>query len=126
MDEMTEEEGTFSTNYTVEVPGGKSSIAVSIMRVIPAICLLILSLISYLIGIILTLTIIGAIAGIPIIIGTYAADAVALMVLINMRERLYRVTCPGCEKKRWIMPAVRERFLCKGCEGIVDVVRRDK
>ncbi len=121
MDETTLEAGKSSAGYTVEVPGGKSSIAASILRVIPAVCLLVLSLLSYLVGILLTLTILGAVVGIPIIIGTYAADAVALMVLINMREKLHRVECPGCGKKRFIMPNLREQFLCKGCGSIVTI-----
>ena len=122
MDEMTEQTGTSSPRCTVEVPGGKCSIAVSLLRAVPAVSLLVFSLLFYLAGILLTLTILGAVIGIPIIIATYAVDAVALSVLINMRERLCRVKCPGCGRKRFIMPAVRQRFLCKRCGRVVNVL----
>ncbi|MDH3974827.1 MAG: hypothetical protein OEV42_11160 [Deltaproteobacteria bacterium] len=107
--------------YTVEVKGGKTLLPFSIMRAIFALVLLVLSLASYLIGILLTLTIIGALVGIPIIISTYAIDALALMMLINMREKVYTLKCPVCERKRWVMPAIKAFFYCKSCASRVNV-----
>ena len=122
MDEMLAADKSLSTGYAVEVAGGKSPLVISLLRAVPAACLLVLSLVFYLAGLLLTLTILGAVIGIPILIGTYAIDAVALTVLIHMREKLHRVKCPGCGKGRFVMPAVRERFLCKGCRRVVNLV----
>ena len=108
--------------YEVIVRGGKTFLPLSVLRAIFAVSLLVLSLASYLVGILLTLTIIGSIVGIPIIISTYAIDALALMMLINMREKVHHVKCPSCGKKRWIMPAIKEFFYCEACGSRIDVV----
>lgn len=107
--------------FNIEVKGGKTFLPFSIFRAIFAFSLLILSLVSYLVGILLTLTIIGALVGIPIIISTYAIDALALMMLIHMREKVHHVKCPSCERKRWIMPVIKEFFYCKSCGSRVNV-----
>jgi len=111
--------------YTIEVRGGNTLLPFSILRAVIALSLLIISLASYLVGILLTLTIIGALIGIPIIISTYAADALALMVLINMREKVYHLKCPSCEKNRWIMPVIKDFFYCKSCGSRINVIMRE-
>lgn len=111
--------------FTVEVRGGKTFLPFSILRALFALILLILSLASYLVGILLTLTVIGALVGIPIIISTYAIDALALMMLINMREKVYHVKCPSCGRKRWIMLAIKEFYYCKSCRSRVNVAIKE-
>ena len=76
--------------------------------------LLVLSLIAYLAGLALSLTIIGAIIGIPIIISTYVFDAFLIAMLFNSKAHLKRVPCPSCNKKKLIVTDVMETLSC-GC-----------
>lgn len=112
-------------DFTVEVSGGKTLIVFSILRALAAVPVLLLSLVLYFTGVVLTLTIIGALIGVPLIIATYAVDMITLAVLINMREKLHRVVCPKCSKKRFVMQAFKDRFVCKRCGSYIMVVVKD-
>ena len=109
-------------DFTVEVGGGKTLVVFSIARAILAVPILLISLALYLTGIFLTVTIIGALVGIPLIAATYGVDMLALVVLINLRERLHRVTCPACSRKRFVVYSVKERFVCKRCKSCIMLV----
>lgn len=109
-------------SFTVKVKGGKSSPFAAVIRAISAVFILVASLTFYLLGILLTLTVIGALIGIPLIIATYAIDAVALAIFINLREKIYSITCPKCAKKRFVMPALKPGFICKRCLSRIRVV----
>ena len=108
--------------FTVEVSGGKTLVVFSILRALLAVPILLLSLALYLAGILLTVTIIGALVGIPLIAATYGIDMLALVVLIKLREKLHRVTCPACSRKRFVVYSVKESFVCKGCGSYIRLV----
>ena len=91
------------------------------LRAATAIFVLIASLLLYLTGILLTLTIIGALIGIPLIMATYVIDAIAIMALMNMREKIHIVRCPECSKRLFVMISLRERFVCKRCKNNIKV-----
>ncbi len=110
-------------DFTIEVSVGKTLVLFSILRAILAVPILLISLALYLTGIFLTVTIIGAIVGIPLIAATYGVDILALVVLIKLRERLHRVTCPACSKKRFVVYSVRDRFVCKRCKSYIMLVK---
>ncbi|MEE8423393.1 MAG: hypothetical protein V3S49_02525 [Thermodesulfobacteriota bacterium] len=94
---------------------------VAALKIIIAIVVLILSLLLYLTGLILTLTIIGAIIGIPIILSTYAIDILALGVLMHPRSRAIKTACPNCEKGKYVIPFIMESFRCKKCKQLIKV-----
>ncbi len=121
MEDRVGEKGV-EPDFTVEVIGGKTLVVFSIMRAILAVPILLISLALYLTGILLTLTIIGALVGIPLIAATYGVDMLALVVLINLREKLHWVTCPTCSKKRFVVYSVRDRFVCKRCKSYIKLV----
>jgi len=73
---------------------------------------LLLSLSVYLVGLALSLTIIGAIIGIPIIVSTYVVDAFLIAMLFNSKAHLKRVRCPSCNKKKLIVTDVMETLSC--------------
>lgn len=92
------------------------------LRAILAVPILLISLALYLAGILLTVTIIGALVGIPLIAATYGIDMLALIVLIKLREKLHRITCPKCSCKRFVVYSVKDRFICKGCKSYIKLV----
>lgn len=94
---------------------------IAALKIIVAIVVLILSLLLYLTGLILTLTIIGAIIGIPIILSTYAIDILALGVLMHPRSRAIKTACPNCGKGKYIIPFIMESFRCKKCKQRIKV-----
>ena len=109
-------------DFTIEVSVGKTLVLFSILRAILAVPMLLISIALYLSGILLTFTIIGALLGIPLIAATYGIDMLALVVLINLREKLHWVTCPACSKKRFVVYSVKDRFVCKRCKSYIMLV----
>lgn len=108
--------------FTVELSGGKTLVLYSILRAILAVPILLISLALYLTGILLTVTIIGALVGIPLIATTYGIDMLALVVLIKLREKLHRVNCPACSRKRFVVYSVKDSFVCKRCKSYIRLV----
>ncbi len=94
---------------------------IAALKIIIAVTILLFSLLLYLTGLILTLTIIGALIGIPIILSTYALDILALAVLMNPRNRAIKTTCPNCGKGKYIIPFTMESFRCKKCKYLIKV-----
>jgi DNA-directed RNA polymerase subunit RPC12/RpoP len=94
---------------------------IAALKVIIAVIILLLSLLLYLAGLILTLTIIGAILGIPIILSTYALDVLALAVLMNPRRRAIKTACPNCGKGKYVIPFAMESYRCKRCKRAVQI-----
>ena len=92
---------------------------VAVLKVAAALIILPFSLIIYLAGILLTLTIIGAIIGIPLILSTYAIDVLAFSALMNPRGKITRVSCPNCGKGKYIIPYSMDLFSCKKCKKLV-------
>jgi hypothetical protein len=109
-------------DFVVEVSGGKTLVVFSVLRAILALPILLVSLVLYLTGILLTVTIIGALVGIPLIAATYGIDMLALVVLIKLREKLHRVTCPACFRTRFVIYSVKDRFVCKRCKSYIMLV----
>ena len=107
--------------FTVKVKGGKTYFLISLFRAAIAVPILILSLVLYGAGVLLTVTVIGAVIGIPIIITTYVIDIFALAMLINIREKIYLVTCPACQKRRVILHSMTSRFACKRCKSHINI-----
>ncbi len=93
----------------------------AILKVISTIPLLLISLVLYLSGILLTLTIIGAVIGIPLIVSTYAIDIIAISMLLNPRIKTMVVECPKCSNKKRVLPTVMNDFTCKKCKSIVEI-----
>jgi predicted RNA-binding Zn-ribbon protein involved in translation (DUF1610 family) len=94
---------------------------IAALKVMIAIIVLLLSLLLYLAGLILTLTIIGAVLGIPIILSTYALDVLALAILMNPRGRAIKTACPNCGKAKYVVPFTMENFRCKKCKQQIKV-----
>ena len=94
---------------------------IAALKVAIAIIILPLSLVLYLAGLLMTLTIIGAILGIPIILSTYALDALALAALMDPRSKAMKVLCPNCGKGKSVIPFTMERFRCKKCKQLIKV-----
>jgi len=107
--------------FHVEVEGGRTSVIFSIFRMLAAVVVLAASLLLYLAGLILTLSIVGSIIGLPIMAATYAIDMVALLALIKVREKIHIVPCPRCSKKRFLITSVKDRFYCKRCKSYIHV-----
>lgn len=105
----------------VEVRPSYHSIPVAVTRIILILPLLLLSLILYLTGLLLVLTVVGAIIGIPLILATYAIDALALSILLNPRLKTQTVSCPSCGKRRRVLPTVADTFRCKRCKNLIRV-----
>ena len=95
---------------------------IAVLKVIITVIILLFSLLLYVTGLILTLTIIGAILGIPIILSTYAIDILALAALMNPRRRAIKTTCPNCGKGKYVIPFTMARFRCKKCKRAVQII----
>ena len=89
------------------------------LRIIVIIPILLLSLLLYLLGLILTVTVVGAIIGIPMIVFTYALDLLALTILFNPKATIIKVACPGCGKGHLMAYSSTTFYSCKRCKGVV-------
>ncbi len=94
---------------------------IAALKVIIAVTILLFSLLLYLTGLILTLTIIGALIGIPIILSTYTLDVLALAVLMHPKRRAIKTACPNCEKSKYVIPFTMESFRCKKCKQLIKI-----
>ncbi len=108
-----------SEELRVEVRPSYHSLPFAVARVILILPLLLLSLLLYLAGLLLILTVVGAIIGIPLILATYALDAIALSILLNPRLKTTVVACPSCGRKKRVLPTVMDTFRCSRCKGLV-------
>jgi ribosomal protein S27E len=105
----------------VTIYEGKHHIIVATLKVLLALLILPLSLLLYLAGIILTITIIGALIGIPLIVSTYALDILAFSALMNPRSKTIKVNCPNCKKGKYVIPFAMESYRCKQCKELIKV-----
>ena len=103
----------------VEVRPSYHSFPVAVTKVVLVFPFLLLSLVLYIMGLLLILTVVGAIIGIPLILATYALDAIALSILLNPRLKIQTVSCPWCGKKKRVLPTVMETFRCSRCRNLV-------
>jgi len=97
------------------------SLPATVLKIVIALLILPFSLLLYLAGLILTITIIGSVIGIPLILSTYVLDALALSSLMNPKEKIVKVSCPDCGKGKFIMPSSMKEFRCNRCGGLVEV-----
>ncbi|MFQ5900674.1 MAG: hypothetical protein ACE5IH_03865 [Thermodesulfobacteriota bacterium] len=105
----------------VKIKKIQRSLPFIVLKVIGALFILPLSLVFYLTGLLLTLTIIGAVIGIPLVLSTYAMDVMALSILLNPKERMVKVYCPKCNKGKYIITTLMEGFTCKGCNRSIQI-----
>ncbi len=106
----------------VEVTPGRVSVAIRYLKMASGVVILLASLLSYLVGIILTITIIGAIIGIPLMLATYLVDAIALVLILSPGVKFQRVKCPGCKKGHVVRNIEEGGFICPGCGASVGYV----
>ena len=108
-------------SLTVEVKREKTHFAFTLLRVASAVPILFFSISLYLTGLLLTITIVGAPLGIPLIVLTYALDALALSMLLNPREKIAKVHCPKCGKSKHVLPSAMDDFTCKACKSYIKI-----
>lgn len=105
----------------VEVRARESPWPLVVLKVVMAVPVLALSIVLYLAGVLLVFTIVGAVLGIPLMLMTYALDALVLVMVLNARKAAQRIKCPACGRKKTIIPSVIDGFTCKGCKAEVRV-----
>ncbi len=105
--------------FTVRITSSYHPLPVAILRVVLVLPILILSIGLYLTGLLLTLTVVGAIIGIPLILATYALDVLALSLILHPRLKTQRVRCPSCGKGKRVLPSVMDLFRCNRCKSLI-------